>query len=87
MRYSKYPFIQPTRIIAPALTDVIYTFKSTDNLDNLADEYYNDPNLSWIIMCANPNIFMEFDIKPGDKIRIPLPISRVWKAWGEKVEI
>lgn len=87
MRYSKFPFIQPIRSISPATTDKIHTFTSIDTLDNLADEYYDDPTLSWVIMCANPDFSLEFDIKPGDKIRIPLPISRVWKQWGEKVEV
>jgi len=87
MRYNKRIFIQPTRVIPSAITDIVYTFKETDSLDNLADEYYDDPNLSWVIMCANPTYFLEFDIKAGDKIRIPLPISRVWKLWGETTEI
>lgn len=87
MRYNKTPFIQPTRIIKPASTDVIHTMTKLDNLDTLAAEYYDDPTLSWIIMCANPDFFLEFDIPVGAKVRIPLPIDRVWTLWGETVEI
>lgn len=86
-RYSKYPFIQPTRVITPSIDDIIITFKAHDNVDNLADKYYSDPTLGWVIMCANPDFNFEFEIPTGAKIRIPMPIDRVWKLWGEKTEI
>lgn len=86
-RYSKKTFIQPIRKIAPSQLDIMYTMKAFDTIDNLAAEHYKDPNLSWIIMCANPDYFMEFDIKPGDIIRIPMPLENIWKQLGEKGEI
>ena len=86
-RYSKFSFIQPKRSIAPAGTDILYTFKKNDNVDNLAQKYYEDPTLGWIIMCANPDHLMEFQIPIGAIIRIPMPLERVYKGWGDRVEI
>ena len=86
-RYNSYDFIQPVRVIPLATTDIIHTFTTHDNLDNLANEFYDDPTLSWVIMCANPAYFMEFQIPAGAQIRIPLPIERVWSIWGEVNEI
>jgi len=86
-RYGKYPFIQPTRIISPSVDDIIYTFRAHDNVDNLAQKHYGDVTLGWVIMCANPDFGMEFQIPPGAKVRIPMPIDRIWLQWGEKTEI
>lgn len=86
-RYSKYPHIQPTRIIKPSTSDIYRVLKQYDNLDTWADEYYGDVNLSWIIMCANPEYSLEFEIPAGTRLRIPLPLERVWASWGEQTEI
>ena len=86
-RYSKFSFIQPKRVIKPASTDKVYKIKKQDNIDNLAYQYYGDATLGWVIMCANPEHFMEFMVPVGAYIRIPLPLERVFKAWGDKIEI
>jgi len=87
MRYTKWPFIQPIRKIKVASTDEFITWKNTNSIDNLADEYYGDITLGWVIMCANPDFWIEADIPVGAIIRIPLPIERVWSLWGEKSEV
>ena len=86
-RYNQSIFIQTKRVINPAQTDVVHTMTTYDNLDNLANKWYDDPTLSWVIMCANPQYSLEFEIKHGDKVRIPLPITRVWSAWSETNDI
>ena len=86
-RYSKYNHIQPMRVIKPSVTDIFRVFKQYDNLDTWAKEYYDDSTLSWVIMCANPDYFLEFEIPAGTRIRIPMPIERVWTEWGETSEI
>jgi phage tail protein X len=86
-RYSKYPHIQPKRKIPIAISDVTHTFTQFDTVDKLAYKYYGDATLGWIIMCANPDYFHEFEIKNGDKIRIPLPLERVWQYLGVNGEI
>lgn len=74
-------FPQPVRKIIPAFTDVLHTLKMGERLDNLAYKYYQDPLLSWIIMCANPQWDNEFEIPFGTTLRIPYPLSRVMNAW------
>lgn len=86
-RYSKFPQIQPIRRIEPAITDDVVTINQFDNIDALAYRYYGDATMGWVIMCANPDYAMEFLIPPGAKIRIPLPISRVYSQLGIKNEI
>lgn len=72
---------QPVRKILPAGTDILYTLKHGERLDNVVQRYYNDPTLSWILMCANRNFQNEFEISAGTQIRIPFPLSRVYTAW------
>ena len=80
-------FPQPIRKIKKAPTDVIHPFKMGERLDNLSQKYYQDPTLSWIIMCANPQYFNELSIAYGDTVRIPMPLSRVMAAWNIDNEI
>lgn len=60
-------------------TDLFLEFKSTDKLENIAANTYGDPSLWWIILMANPEYTLEYDIEPGEIIRIPLPINSVVK--------
>jgi len=52
-----------------------------ERIDQIANKYYNDPTLSWVIMCANPQYDNEFEIKIGDDIRIAYPLQRVFDSW------
>lgn len=49
----------------------LYTFCTGDTLDVLASKYYNDSNLWWVILDANPKYYTELDIVVGDSILIP----------------
>ena len=86
-RYQKYPFIQPTRKYIPQPTDILHTFKHFDTIDILANKYYGDPTLGWIIMLGNPSQFMEFMVPVGTVVRIPYPLDKVLAQWGIKSEI
>jgi len=86
-RYTKRTFIQPTRKISLASSDIPHKFNQFDNIDSLAEEYFGDVTLGWVIMCANPNYGLEFEIKPGDIVRIPFPLERVWTEWGFREEV
>ncbi len=77
-RYNISSHIQPSRLVPPAITDDFHEFGIADRIDKLAFKYYKDATLGWIIMCANPKYFNELEIPIGDKIRIPLPLQRVW---------
>ena len=49
------------------ITDVYIMSKDGDRLDNLANQFYKDPELWWVIVKANPNKIGRdsFFIKPG----------------------
>jgi hypothetical protein len=46
-------------------------------LDYIAGQVYNDETLTRVIMWANPEYFIEFDIPTGTVIRVPYPINDV----------
>ena len=69
----KYPDIPPTSNDLYIITTV------GDRLDLLANQFYNDVNLWWIISSANPNHVRRdsFNLKPGLEIRIPANSSAI----------
>ena len=72
---------QPIRKILPASADIMHTLIMGERLDNVANKYYGDSTLAWVIMCANPDWDNEFQIPIGTSIRIPYPLSRVYQSW------
>ena len=63
----KYPEI-------PLSADDLYVITTTvDRLDLLANQFYNDIRLLWIIAAANPNIIRRdsFALAPNIELRIP----------------
>ena len=64
---AKYPEI-------PLSIDDVYIITTVeDRLDSLADHFYNDVDLWWIIAVANPDIVRRdsFKLKSGLELRIP----------------
>lgn len=53
-----------------------YTVVGEEVLDGIADKFYGDDTLWWLIADVN-NIFFMFDVGPGDVIIIPDPSIRV----------
>ena len=64
-------------VIADREGDLFVEFNSEDKLENLAFRVYNDPSMWWIIMLANPEYVMEYEIEPGETLRVPLPLNSV----------
>lgn len=62
-----------TKEILPHPTDLVYQFKAGDRLDILAQEFYGNPQLKWILLLSNPQYATELDIKIGDILNIPNP--------------
>ena len=52
-----------------------------DRYYNLADKYYGDPKLWWIIAWYN-GLPTEGDVYPGDMITIPLDAEQILKVLG-----
>ena len=54
-----------------------------DRLDILANRYYGDPTLYWIISSANPSqSFSSMYIIEGSQLRIPNNISNILAAYN-----
>ncbi len=60
-----------------SLNNVGHIWKTGDRLYKLADQYYNDPELWWIIAWYNKKP-TEAHFNVGDLIQIPLPLERVY---------
>ena len=56
-------------------TDVYIYSKSSQRLDILAYDYYQDQSLWWVIARANNLGKGTFNIPPGRRIRIPFPLD------------
>lgn len=78
-RHIEYPEI-PLNV-----GDIYVITSSGDRLDNLANSYYGDPELWWIISCANPGVVRRdsFFIKTGLQIRIPTGIEDIKRKFEE----
>ena len=72
-RYYKYPEVPIS------LDDLYITTSVGDRFDTLANYFYKDVDLWWIIAIANPDIVRRdsFHIKPGIEIRIPHDINNI----------
>ena len=69
----KYPEI-------PLSANDIYAITTLgDRLDLLAQQFYGDSSLYWIIACANPDKigFSTLFINEGTEIRIPSDVSQI----------
>jgi hypothetical protein len=60
-------------------TDIYVITEFGDRLDLLANQFYQDVTLWWIISCANPNKinFGSLTIAEGTQLRIPMEISNI----------
>ena len=75
-RYYKplrYPFISLSS------NDIYILTTIGDRLDTLADQFYNDVRLWWIIANANPDIVRRdsYSLKPNLEVRIPSNTSQI----------
>ncbi len=78
LRTVKYPEIPET------VNDIYAITTIGDRLDLLAQQFYADTNLYWIIACANPDK-VQFDslfIPEGTELRIPTDISSILSSYN-----
>jgi len=76
-RDTKYP------IIALSITDIYVITTDGDRYDKLAQQYYNDSTLWWIISTANDNLTQNSLYPPlGTQIRIPRNISAIMATYN-----
>ena len=65
--------------------DIYITTTVGDRLDTLADQFYNDVRLWWVIATANPQIIRRdsYTLKPNLEIRIPSKLTLILKAFEQ----
>lgn len=75
------PLIYPN--IPPSINDDYIITTIGDRLDTLADQFYNDVRLWWIISTANPHIVRRdsYALKANLELRIPSNIQPILKSF------
>jgi hypothetical protein len=59
-------------------TDIFRVYNSINTrLDRISYEVYEDDSYGWLILLANPDYAMEFDIPKNTVLRIPYPLREV----------
>ena len=67
-----------------SVNDLYVITSDRDRLDLLANQFYNDVDLWWIIANANTNIRRDsYALKPGIEIRIPQNIQSITEKFVE----
>jgi hypothetical protein len=68
----------------PLLESDVYVITTIgDRFDTLANSYYNDPKLWWIISVANNNATNGLIPLPGTQLRIPTDLSAVLNLYNQ----
>ena len=62
----------------------VYDYDLT-RLDRISGEIYEDDTYGWLILLANPEYPMEFDIPKGTVIRIPFPLREAISEIESKI--
>jgi|TARA_R110000803_G_scaffold34927_3_gene75911 hypothetical protein len=78
-RTTYYPEIPPLE------SDIYVETEFSDRLDLLANQFYGDVTLYWIIAAANPNTtgFGSLNTTPGLQLRIPVDISGIIDSYNK----
>ncbi len=75
--------------VGPSETDIYVETEFGDRLDLLANQFYNDVSLYWIISIANPNVISLGSLMPsiGTQLRIPTDISGIIDSYNRLNEL
>lgn len=74
--------------ISQRSTDKFVEYNSDrTRLDRIAEDVYEDATCSKIIMWANPEYFIEFDIPDNTIIRVPYPLKDVQDEVIKKISV
>ena len=75
--------------VPPQESDIYVETEWGDRLDLLANQFYSDVTLYWIIALANPNTvgFGTLFIPRGTQLRIPVNISGIVDSYNELNEL
>lgn len=71
---NEHPYLdQVSTYLKEDKQDIIYRFVAGDRLDLLAERFYGDSQLHWVILYANPQYSNELEITEGAILTIPNP--------------
>jgi len=80
--------ILPNITISKRPTDKFATYHpERTRLDRISGDVYDDDSYGWLILYANPQYYMEFDIPANTVLRIPLPLREAEAEFNKKVII
>ncbi len=68
--FEFWDMVEPPEIV-PQTDDSLYQVQSGDRIDLLANRFYGDPILWWVIAEANDLEFLPTDLIEGMQLRIP----------------
>lgn len=70
--------------IPPNPNDIYVITEWGDRLDLLANQFYGDITLYWIIAAGNPNVvgFSSLFLKEGIQLRIPVDINEIISSFN-----
>ena len=84
---DKPRYLKPIKYpeISLSIDDIYVQTTSGDRLDLLANQFYGDTRLWWIISIANMNIIRRdsFNLKAGIEIRIPADLQKILNEFEE----
>jgi len=63
--------------VEPVDTDILIMTVDGDRLDLLAQHYFGDATLWWVIATANNLTDIDLKLKAGTQLRIPSDINRI----------
>jgi len=66
--------------IIPKSSDLYVVVRDGQRLDTLADQYYKDAKLWWVIAQSNNITGGTLFVKPGSQIRIPMDLASINSA-------
>jgi nucleoid-associated protein YgaU len=76
----------PSVSIDKRASDLYIRYNQADRLDLMAANYYGTAEYWWVLLLAN-SIHIEFDIVPGQLIRIPWPIEETLEEIDRKLKV
>lgn len=92
-RYSKFRMdgnIRPVPFIPIRKNDsdkYIEYDPSSNRLDLVSYQYYDDPNYGWLILQANPEVgSLEFNINRNRTLRVPYPLETAIIQYVKDIE-
>lgn len=76
----------PKVTISKRDTDKYITYHpDRTRLDRISGSVYNDDTYGWLILLANPEYYMEFDIPKNTVLRVPFPLREAEAEYNRKI--